>query len=597
MKKTLVNVLIFIFVSSFSFAQTVEGTWKLAPEAGALGVGPGTGDYGWWSNGEADVTTRACLFDDHYVFNADGSFQNIVGESTWLEPWQGVDPEGCGVPIAPHNGSNAATWSKDVAAGTITVVGEGAFVGLAKVTNTAEDGKPVDNTITYNYKLSADGSRMDVTINGFQGAGSTAEWIFKLVKVSTTPLEGSWSLAPEAGALWVGDGATQWWASSADDVTTRASLFDDEYIFDEGEMSINDDGDEIWTGEYTIITDGSTWIEPWQGVDEEQCGTPVAPHDESNAPFTYIVNADEETVTLYGVGAYFGLAKVYNDGELTSAADVPDQITYTYVGDNEGVEEEDHHATFHIQVPNSAGENGFATWQFVLENEEWLDDDFDDDGTDLPDVGHGGFDDEGGPMVGVWQLAPIPAALAVGPNVNDLSWYSNSAADVLTRDCLFDDTYIFNPGEMSMNEDGEEIWTGFYEILHDGATWLEPWQGVDEEQCGDPVAPHDASNAPFSYEINVDAQTVTLNGTGAYFGLAKVTNTGQLGAELDASNVPESITYTYIGDEEEEEDGIATFMVDYSPDGDGVWVFVLEYQGHQTGGGPGDGTGGGNGGN
>ena len=53
---------------------------------------------------------------------------------------------------------------------------------------------------------------------------------------------------------------------------------------------------------------------------------------------------------------------------------------------------------------------------------------------------------------------------------------------------------------MSINEDGEEIWTGMYEILHDGATWLEPWQGVDEEQCGDPVAPHDASNAPFSYD-------------------------------------------------------------------------------------------------
>ena len=37
-------------------------------------------------------------------------------------------------------------------------------------------------------------------------------------------------------------------------------------------------------------------------------------------------------------------------------------------------------------------------------------------------------------------------------------------------------------------------------------------------------------------------------------------------------------------------------MVDYSPDGDGVWVFVLEYQGLQTGGGPGDGTGDGTGG-
>tara|TARA_S200000501_G_scaffold159765_1_gene150682 strand:- start:188 stop:2692 length:2505 start_codon:yes stop_codon:yes gene_type:complete len=406
------------------------------------------------------------------------------------------------------------------------------------------------------------------------------------------PMEGTWHIAPIPGALAVGPnlGDLGWWSNSAGDIETRGCLFDDEYIFDEGEMSINEDGDEIWTGEYTIITDGSTWIEPWQGVDEEQCGDPVAPHDESNAPFTYEVNADEETVTLFGVGAYFGLAKVTNEGQLGAeldASDVPESITYTYVGDE--VDEEDHHATFMVDY----SPDGDGVWVFVLENDEWLDEDYDDEGIDLPGDGHGGWDDENGPMVGAWQIAPIPAALAVGPNENDLGWWSNSAGDVDTRGCLFDDTYIFNPGEMSINEDGEEIWTGMYEILHDGATWLEPWQGVDEEQCGDPVAPHDVSNAPFSYEINVDAQTVTLNGTGAYFGLAKVTNNGQLGAEVDAANVPESVTYTYIGDDAEEADGLATFMVDYSPDGDGVWVFVLEYQGLQTGGGPGDGTGGG----
>ena len=152
-KKTLVNLLIFIFISSFSFAQSIQGTWKLAPVAGALGVGPNSGDYGWWSSSEGDVSGRACLFDDLYVFNADGSFKNIVGDQTWLEPWQGNDPESCGTPIAPHNGSNSATWSKDVSAGTVTVIGEGAYVGLAKVTNTAEDGKPVDNTTTYNLSL------------------------------------------------------------------------------------------------------------------------------------------------------------------------------------------------------------------------------------------------------------------------------------------------------------------------------------------------------------------------------------------------------------------------------------------------------------
>jgi hypothetical protein len=211
----------------------LSGAWKLAPVAGALGVGPSAGDYSWWSSDEAVVTARACLFDDEYVFNADGSFHNAFRSDPPLEPWQGVDPEACGAPIAPHDGSNAATWSVDEAAGTITVSGLGAYVGLAKVHNGGEDGAPVDDMITYNYSLSADGNSMDVTISGFNAGVPGATWIFKMVKVQPSPLEGSWKLAPVAGALGVGPspGDYSWWSSSAEDATTRACLFDDEYVF------------------------------------------------------------------------------------------------------------------------------------------------------------------------------------------------------------------------------------------------------------------------------------------------------------------------------------------------------------------------------
>ena len=44
-----------------------------------------------------------------------------MGDDTWLEPWQGVDAEGCGAPVAPHDGSVAATFSYDEAAGTMTI--------------------------------------------------------------------------------------------------------------------------------------------------------------------------------------------------------------------------------------------------------------------------------------------------------------------------------------------------------------------------------------------------------------------------------------------------------------------------------------------
>jgi len=62
----------------------IVGTWRLVPEAGAFGVGPGQGNVSWFSNSAEDVMTRDCFFDDEYVINADGTFQNILGSETWL---------------------------------------------------------------------------------------------------------------------------------------------------------------------------------------------------------------------------------------------------------------------------------------------------------------------------------------------------------------------------------------------------------------------------------------------------------------------------------------------------------------------------------
>ena len=138
------------YTVSYAYVTSPEGTWKFTPTAGAFMVGASQGSGGYFTSSAADVTARSCLFDDEYVFNADGSFENVLGSDTWLEPsWQDDAPaEGCGTPIAPHDGTNPATWSFNPSS-TITIVGEGAFLGLAKVTNTNEFGDPVDDTITY----------------------------------------------------------------------------------------------------------------------------------------------------------------------------------------------------------------------------------------------------------------------------------------------------------------------------------------------------------------------------------------------------------------------------------------------------------------
>ena len=124
MKK--ITLLILMFVTSISIGQTLEGTWKMSPQAGAFGVGPNQGDTSWFSNSQGDVTTRACFFDDEYVFNADGTFQNVQGSQTWTEGWQGGG-DSCGTPVAPHNGSNAATYTYDTTANTITLNGVGGY--------------------------------------------------------------------------------------------------------------------------------------------------------------------------------------------------------------------------------------------------------------------------------------------------------------------------------------------------------------------------------------------------------------------------------------------------------------------------------------
>ena len=180
MKKIYLLLLASITVTS-AFAQT--GTWKFAPEAQAIAVGPTKGDFSWWSNTADDVNTRDCLFDDEYVFNGDGSFENKVGDETWIEPWQGIASEACATPVAPHDGSAIASWSYDESKGEITITGKGAFLGLSKVANGMELKAPSDApaAITYPVVFTDGGKTMTIDID-FGGG----YWHFVLKKTAST---------------------------------------------------------------------------------------------------------------------------------------------------------------------------------------------------------------------------------------------------------------------------------------------------------------------------------------------------------------------------------------------------------------------------
>lgn len=318
----------------------IVGTWKVAPEAGSLGVGPNLGDISWWSIDAVGVALRACFFDDTYVFGSDGSFHNNVGAETWIEGWQGGS-DACGTPVAPHDGSNPATYTYSAGAGTVTLNGVGAYLGIPKAYNGGELTNPADapESITYLITLSENDTRMtlDIDIGG-------GWWRFILVKdevVVSTPLNGTWQVAPEAGSLGVGPnlGDVSWWSIDAAGVTQRACFYDDTYVF----------GSD---GSFTNVVGSETWIEGWQGG-SDACGTPVAPHDGSN-PATFVYDENAATVTLNGVGAYLGLAKAYNGGELTNPADAPESITYDIT-----LSENNTRMTLDINI-------GGGWWRFIL---------------------------------------------------------------------------------------------------------------------------------------------------------------------------------------------------------------------------------------
>ncbi|SDI57297.1 PKD domain-containing protein [Winogradskyella thalassocola] len=293
----------------------IVGTWKLSSASGSLGVGPAIGDNSWWNCDASCVTDRACFYDDEYIFNADGSFSNVLGAETWVEAWQGGG-SACGTPVAPHDGSNPATYVYDEGAGTVTLNGLGAFLAVPKAINGSEiaDINDTPTSITYNVTLSNFDTEMFVYIE----VGAGIFWQYYFVKegaAAASPLTGTWQLSTDAGSLGVGPapGDNSWWNCDAACVGDRACYYDDQYVFGAD-------------GSFSNVLGSETWVEPWQGGGDA-CGTPVAPHDGSGTA-SYDLDLGAGTLTLNGVGAYIGLAKAVNNTELTDPLDAPASIVY-----------------------------------------------------------------------------------------------------------------------------------------------------------------------------------------------------------------------------------------------------------------------------
>ena len=118
-----------------------------------------------------------------------------MGGETWIETWQGASQDGCGTPVAPHDGSADATFVFDDINKVITLYGIGAHIGIPKVvSDAAELSDPADAPETITYQVYANTSETMTVVVAYSGG----YWTFKLMRSdsdgSTDPDDGTRSL-------------------------------------------------------------------------------------------------------------------------------------------------------------------------------------------------------------------------------------------------------------------------------------------------------------------------------------------------------------------------------------------------------------------
>ena len=503
---------------------TLTGNWRLTREAGALALGPTADDLTWWSNSEIDVWLRACLFDDVYIFGADGTFSQTLGSDTWLEPFQGVDSEGCGAPVSPHDG-NFENGSYQVGGSSITINGIGAHIGLAKVVNSGEleSSSAAPGSITYTVSNLADDGNSII----LQVAHTDRVWQFKLSKGNPVASEYGTGLDK---VLNIGE------------VVDFNSVGTEYGLIDFGGTSSSVVADPTDSSNIVISVVKGTNAEPseaWAGT-TLLTGRVFYPLTATNTGFTVKVWSPEvgTQVKLKLEESGENPASVETDA-VTTVANAWETLTFDFNNHSSGTDALDLSKVFDTLII-------YFNYDVSGSGETYY---FDD----VRFIGSVPVDVTSADLIGNWKLAPVEGAIKSVPTEGNT--FISSSGDVTKFSCLFDDLYVFNADGSFVQELGSQ-------------TWVEQWQGIDvaADGCALPISPHNSVNDATYSLVGTD---LTISGVGNHIGLAKVTNQGELDAD-DPPSVPSTIRYSITSFTGNGQD--MTIQVDH---GAGTWQYKL----------------------
>jgi len=489
---------------------------------------------------------------------------------------------------------------------------------VVSMTATGSDG----TTHTSNTTISVSDPNAEMTKLSGAGAGASKAW--KLLRQTDT---GKYPIQVGPSSY-----AEIWWALGINDsLDARPCMMEEEYIF-------HADGKYEYDSKGLIYAEEGIWPDDQDGqcIDETDAslltsidGANLAPWASGTHSYTY--DATAGTIKLSGLGAHVGLAKVGTDNEYTAPQP---EVTYKVVRLTDGpvdtlilstdLTSADGYWQFTLvhydnpaDEPELAGSAPTVGFTFMADGNTVTFDNtssgadsytwnFGDGGTSTEENPTYTYGSEGTFEVTltatndngvneitqtviissatlsmssltngssrIWKLNPAAGAMAVGPAKGSGEWFQTSEEDVTVgRPCIFNDEYLFSTG-------------GDYLFDAKGDVYGEPYMGIDPAGCvPESALPADAAawgsgNHTFSFtEASGDAPaTLTVTGTGAYIGLQKAFNGGELSAAPPATNG--SITYevmSYVNDGASE---IMVLTIDVSEGQTGgvYWTFTLK---------------------